>query len=740
MTTPGRLPADIVLCLYCPDWLQADAIELGLRHWLSPHPSVSTIRILTSAQHLERLEARRQAITTSGFEVHCSALPCEGIEAIAGCILSTHHTHPDRHIGLVRLDVQLPPDGLERLSNALRRAPGAGVVSPLSDEHPLLSPFAAPRPVWLRDTTLDRWIVQLNRGLVFDLPLISGRCALLRAEALYDWAASGQPELLKGLHTCGWASVTCDWVFADATGKTDTRSSDPDQPLVCGSPADLEQCRVASPLGPLRHAFSEIATRPPESTPPAANALKPFQLHVTHSWGGGLGKWIRDMCAADQARHNLVLRSIGTWGAFGQRLALYASAEMGHPIREWALHQPIRSVALAHHQYRQILNEIVRDFEVDVILVSSLIGHSLDALDTVCPTLFCAHDYFPYCPALVIRFEAVCTGCSPERLQVCFDTNPLNHFFKQTNASEWRAIRARHLQLMQRENVTLVAPSRSVINNLRALAPELETVTAHVVENGLEISSPPSFKPGERLTIVVLGSLSRHKGADLLLEVIDEITQFADVHLLGCGDDGERFASYGGVVRVAAYRADELPAMIAQIKPHLGLLLSIVPETFSYTLSELWALRVPAVATRVGAFADRIRHGQNGWLVEPCASPLRDTLRMLDRNRHLIEHARTEISRQPQSTCLQMVEAYHRLSPVGYAAGRPGPTPGALGDEQDRRGALIVDRQVPLRLVVLDFIHYLQDKTRQTPKLGRFPRATLMRLLALASRFLGTRR
>ncbi len=43
--------------------------------------------------------------------------------------------------------------------------------------------------------------------------------------------------------------------------------------------------------------------------------------------------------------------------------------------------------------------------------------------------------------------------------------------------------------------------------------------------------------------------------------------------------------------------------MLAGLKPDLGLLLSVVPETFSYTLCELQQLRVPVLATNIGSFA-----------------------------------------------------------------------------------------------------------------------------------------
>ena len=67
------------------------------------------------------------------------------------------------------------------------------------------------------------------------------------------------------------------------------------------------------------------------------------------------------------------------------------------------------------------------------------------------------------------------------------------------------------------------------------------------------------------------------------------------------------------------YQKLELGDYLRRIDADLGLMLSVVPETFSYTLSELWAAGIPVLATRLGAFEDRIVEAQNGWLIDPVA-------------------------------------------------------------------------------------------------------------------------
>ena len=72
-----------------------------------------------------------------------------------------------------------------------------------------------------------------------------------------------------------------------------------------------------------------------------------------------------------------------------------------------------------------------------------------------------------------------------------------------------------------------------------------------------------------------------------------------------------------------------LSALLRSLAPHAGLLASVVPETFSYTLSELSVLGIPAIATALGSFNDRIVDGENGFLFTPDPDALLALVRLL---------------------------------------------------------------------------------------------------------------
>lgn len=64
------------------------------------------------------------------------------------------------------------------------------------------------------------------------------------------------------------------------------------------------------------------------------------------------------------------------------------------------------------------------------------------------------------------------------------------------------------------------------------------------------------------------------------------------------------------------YARSELPAILTKIGPSVGLILSIWPETYCHTLTELWASGIPVIAFDIGAVGDRLRETPGGWLVK----------------------------------------------------------------------------------------------------------------------------
>ncbi|HET7728837.1 MAG TPA: glycosyltransferase [Usitatibacter sp.] len=405
--------------------------------------------------------------------------------------------------------------------------------------------------------------------------------------------------------------------------------------------------------------------------PPSA-ARKPVQLHITHDLGGGGAKWLADFIEADSTRTNLVLKSMTHEHAAASAVALYAGAGDRPPLKVWPFRERIPAAVVSHAEYAAALAGIVAEHSVGAILVSSLIGHSLQALETGLPTLVVNHDYFPYCPAVNLYFEAPCAQCDGARVAECHRDNDRFNPFAGFDAQARIAVRERFVELVHRPGVTLVTPSESVAANLRRLDRRFERARFATIPHGyghpLRRRPAPAPGPGERLRILVLGQLSAPKGFELLREALPRLQRFADLYLMGARELGAMFEGEPHVHVMPRYALEELPIHVANVNPHLGLLMSIVPETFSYTLSELFMLGVPAVATRLGAFAERVRDGENGFLYEPEADAMVALLRRLDADRPAIARARAILEGWQPRAAAEMVDDYHRLAPIAAPA------------------------------------------------------------------------
>lgn len=641
---------------------------------------------------------------------------------------------------LLRPGIEVPPDWDARLALAAYRQPGIAAVVPLCDGAAFISLTATP-PDRVDLERIDRLLQAHSPRRNHEIPALFSGCCYLRRAALRriesGWIAQPVPDrrtwgqwLAQAFREQGWQAVNCDHVYVLDHAPDHRREE-------IAAIAALEDVRLidqAHPLTGLRQVIGERLARNATADPEVATP-QPIQLHIAHSWGGGLDYWIRQYVENDRARTNLVLRSLGTWGAFGQRIALYRSAGMDDPLRYWDLDYPIRATATAHAQYRAILAEIIADFGVEAILISSLIGHALDALATGLPTVIVAHDYYPFCPAVIIQFGEVCSQCDGSRLERCFAENDQNRFFRNVSAEEWLSLRRRFAGLAAAAPVHFVVPTPTVARHWQTLVPELCTKTFTVIPHGLDfapgrLATPP---PGERLRVVVLGSLALQKGRALLEQVWPLIVGRVELLLIGCNEDGEHFRHQPGVTLIPRYEYEQLAAVLADFQPEVGLLLSVWPETFSYTLSELWLLGLPVVATNLGSFADRIEDGINGFRCEPQAAAVAERLLTIADNRACLTPIREHLANFRHRPVSAMIADYHALIPLPViSAPRYFGTVAAVSPRTEPITPAIlltIDVRAPFGAVLREFGQYTSRKLAATPRLRSWQKRGLAVLL-----------
>lgn len=404
--------------------------------------------------------------------------------------------------------------------------------------------------------------------------------------------------------------------------------------------------RRADALGTLDHLSLEGDDALPDEGLQRAQALdfepayfgldgKPVVLHVLHGWGGGAQRFVQDLANGDAQRHHLVLiaRGCSTRKQHGQTLVLHAALDR-QPLREWPLAAPIATTVLRAPEYRAHLDTVLRDFGVNAVLVSSVIGHALDALRTGLPTAVVTHDYYPLWPRLHADFGDATRDFSPAGIEAALHAAGEGFEFGDTDPKTWRELRAAYVDALRQAQATLIAPSRGVMENLQRIEPALRERRWVRIEHGLAAWSGAvpaiATDPARRtLRIVMPGRIHGGKGEALLAQLLTLLPEGVEIVLLGAGAAAMRFFGCRGVHIGLDYRRDELPARLAALKPDAVLLGSTVAETWSYLLSEVWSLGLPVLATRLGSFAERIEHGRSGLLFEPTGQALAALLTQL---------------------------------------------------------------------------------------------------------------
>jgi glycosyltransferase involved in cell wall biosynthesis len=112
-----------------------------------------------------------------------------------------------------------------------------------------------------------------------------------------------------------------------------------------------------------------------------------------------------------------------------------------------------------------------------------------------------------------------------------------------------------------------------------------------------------TYSPDRPLKVLVLGAISREKGADVLEEVSSGMHgESIEFHLLGYAYR----ALARPVITHGPYANHDVYRLVEDIAPDVVWFPALWPETYSYTLSVALHLGLPVVVPDIGAFSERV--------------------------------------------------------------------------------------------------------------------------------------
>lgn len=553
---------------------------------------------------------------------------------------------------ILNSDTRVTPGWLRRLRLAAYSGPRVGTVTPLSNNAGAFSVPEAGSNEPPGDMTLEsvsRSLSQSSQRHYPRVPTGNGFCLYVRRACLDDVGALDAEAFPRGY---GEENDFCmragrrDWghIIDDASYIYHVRSAsfgDEKTTLIQAGRAVVDSrypeysSRVAQCFG--GEALKGIRQRVGEAFHAVSEhgGVKPRVLYVIATRTGGTPQTNRDLMGAlESDTECLVLRC----NSRVVSLELHAEG-IETSLERHVLDQPLEAFPHRGREYDRVVASWLVRYDIELMHVRHIAWHGLGLLNCAktlgVPVVFSFHDFYTVCPTvkLLDADQRFCGGrCTPSDEECQHDLwpkgalPPLKH----------RAIKAWQREFGQAlaECDAFVTTTPSARDYLRDIYPFLWQRDFRVIPHGRDFGDMRDLAPApgvkESLRVVFPGNISMAKGGRLIQALAERAPEYGlEIHLLGKVAGDVTLPDW--VVRHGGYQRDEFLDRIAEIRPHVGGILSIWPETYCHTLTELWAAGVPVVGVDIGAVGDRLRENGAGWLA---ASPVfEDVLAVLNEAR-----------------------------------------------------------------------------------------------------------
>ncbi|WGJ14339.1 glycosyltransferase [Methylocapsa sp. D3K7] len=538
---------------------------------------------------------------------------------------------------LLNSGTRVTPRWLEGLRRAAYSAADIGTATAVSDN---AGAFSIPeidryneRPAGLDHDTYARLITQLSIGLRPRVPTGNGHCLYMRRDCLDAIGELDEKAFPRGYGKendfcmralrAGWSHVIDDRTLiyhkqSASYGEEGRHTSCASASLIIDEryPEYRKLIRVYSE-GPEMLAMRYVARRI-VARPSADVSGKPRILYVISTLEGGTPQTNQDLMSALQGDYDAWLLYCDSSNIELSHIML----ESSKLVARHSLRVQIDAVSHRSKEYDDVVSKWLCRYVFEIVHIRHIAYHSLGLINRCgrlgIPIVFSFHDFYTVCPTIKLLDENFhyCGGnCTPSSGDCVADLWPPESFppLKGRWVRRWREIMAEVLHECS-AFVTTAASSHAV---LTSNFPFLKDRDFRVIPHGRSFDAMRKFArvPNllEPVRILVAGNIDKPKGAGRILSLRDrDVLGRLEFHILGNSIEdlkGPRIICHG------PYKREEFAARAASINAHLGAVLSIWPETYCHTLTELWSIGLPVLAFDFGAVAERIRIAGGGWII-----------------------------------------------------------------------------------------------------------------------------
>ncbi|AFZ45406.1 glycosyl transferase family 2 [Halothece sp. PCC 7418] len=536
---------------------------------------------------------------------------------------------------LLNSDTIVTPRWLDNLQVAAYSAADISTVTALSNN---AGAFSVPKdrkvnsiPSWLDEESFARLVTQESLALYPEIPTGNGFCLYIRRDALNNLGFFDEEAFPRGYGeendfclralTRGWRNIIDDrtLVYHIRSASFGEHKAE----LVKSGRKIIDQ-RYPEYAKAVRNAFTDsplMATlrfNLEQSLHHYTRFSLPRILYVISSESGGTPQTNIDLMNQVTETYQPFLLTSDT-----KTLKLYDCRGQEKILsEEFHLSIPLTGSTHESAEYNRFVEYILIRYGIELLHIRHIGRHSLSlpriAKKLNISVIFSFHDFYTITPNVKLL---------DYREKYCFDEFSTDQARSNVElwspescprlTRNWRKRWQQRMLGMLQFCDSFVTTSQKARQILQSTFPFLSNRDFRVIPHGrdfqkmLQLGQIPS--PNEPIRILIPGHLCISKGSLLIKEIkaCDRENKL-EFHFLGSPDSS--LDDIG--VQHGKYKRSDFLEIVANINPHMGAIFSIWPETYSHTLTEMWATDLPVIALPMGAVEERLQKHGAGWIVE----------------------------------------------------------------------------------------------------------------------------
>lgn len=292
-------------------------------------------------------------------------------------------------------------------------------------------------------------------------------------------------------------------------------------------------------------------------------------------------------------------------------------------VKEFQFNEPVPLESTRCDNRETAFSEILQLYNFSAIHFNHLIGHgyTLPLISSALglPSMFSFHDYYSTCEHFtLIGYRNTFCGVENLNLNDCDLCLSLTMNAQAGSAAKRRALMKDVLQSFDILHANTVDVQKRILKVYPNLAKANWSLIGVPIARNEEIKLKKIPKKDGKINVAIPGNFTRFKGGLELISVFEQMSDFSvTFHILGRIDSDLKSIldqkKIKNVYMFGGYEPNEIQSILKGFD--LSLHFSLWPETWCLALSEAWSAGVVPIVSDLGAFNDRVKDYQNGFII-----------------------------------------------------------------------------------------------------------------------------